>query len=139
MPARNDRPPPRRLGLRVAVSSFVVVLVTRIALYLFRYKTIRKWIPEARGHQNSRFYARRVALAVRRSARLVPHATCLTQALAAQYLLARSGHRSTIRIGARRDPEGRLEAHAWLLCDDVIVLGGSDQELAGLVPLTDLN
>jgi len=139
MSARNDGRPPRLYGARIAVSSFVVVLATRIALCLFRYKTIRKWLPDARGHENSRFYARRIAVAVRRSARFIPAATCLTQALAAQYLLARSGHRSTIRIGARRDRDGRLEAHAWLLCEDVVVLGGSDEELADLVPLTDLN
>ena len=43
------------------------------------------------------------AHAVRRVARLVPFASCLTQAMALQLLLARSGHHCSVCIGVNRN------------------------------------
>lgn len=50
-------------------------------------------------------------------------ATCLVQALAAQTLLARSGHPAHLRIGVARGEGGLLQGHAWVECQGVIVLG----------------
>jgi hypothetical protein len=71
---------------------------------------------------------------------MVPGASCLTQALAAQYLLARSGHRSQLRVGVAQDPSGRLLAHAWLVSDGRVVIGGSSRKLArySLLPGVDV-
>ena len=54
-----------------------------------------------------------VVTAVHRAARLVPNASCLTQALAAQWMLGRAGIAADLRFGAARGPAG-LAAHAWL-------------------------
>ena len=51
--------------------------------------------------------------------------TCLTQALAAHVLLGRAGQPSGLRIGVRRDPNGKFVAHAWLEQAEVILIGGS--------------
>ena len=67
------------------------------------------------------------------AARLVPYASCLTQALSGQYLLARQGNASKIRIGIERDTGTQLKAHAWLMSGDQIVLGGSIDRFAHLV------
>jgi hypothetical protein len=67
--------------------------------------------------------AERIAWAVDRASRLVPRATCLAQALAAQGMLARRGIRSEIRIGVAHPSGRRLEAHAWLECAGRVVLG----------------
>lgn len=67
-----------------------------------------------------------LAWAVTVASRFVPKATCLTQALALQSLLSRSGHRSTLKIGVAREGETGFEAHAWVVCDDHIVIGGSE-------------
>ena len=72
---------------------------------------------------------RRIAWGISAAARLVPFATCLTQALAGQYMLARSGKASQIRIGINRDAAPKLAAHAWLISGDHIVLGGSSHSL----------
>jgi hypothetical protein len=69
-----------------------------------------------------------VAWAVHRVSRMVPGATCLTQALAAHLLLARRGYQSRLRIGVAREPGARLRAHAWLESDGIVVLGGSSSE-----------
>jgi len=76
---------------------------------------------------------RRVAWGVAAAARLIPGASCLTQALAGQYLLARQGNASKIRIGVERDTGAQLKAHAWLVSGNHIVLGGSISGFAHLV------
>ena len=45
--------------------------------------------------------------------RVVPGATCLTQALALNQLLSNNGHASTVLIGVRKDDD-RFAAHAWV-------------------------
>jgi hypothetical protein len=64
-----------------------------------------------------------LAWATRAAGRRVPRATCLVQALSAQLLLARHGHRSQLRIGVNRGPDGEFRAHAWVEVDDRIVVG----------------
>jgi hypothetical protein len=77
-----------------------------------------------------------IAWAVRIPARRIPHASCLTQALATQLLLARYGHASQLRVGVGRDGQGQFEAHAWVEVGGRTVIGG---EIAHrYVPMPDL-
>lgn len=69
-----------------------------------------------------------VAWSVSSAARLIPGATCLTQANAGQLLLARRGHPSTVRLSVRMEKNGKLAPHAWLMSGNTIVLGGTSQE-----------
>jgi hypothetical protein len=48
----------------------------------------------------------------------------LTQAVAAHALLTRAGYESCIEIGVAKPAGGRFEAHAWVVCDDIVVIGG---------------
>lgn len=75
-----------------------------------------------------------IAWAVGRISRVVPGATCLTQALAARILLSRRGYDSRLEIGVSRAAGPRLRAHAWLKTNDFVVLGGRDA--AGYTPLS---
>jgi hypothetical protein len=123
------------------------VAATRLGLALFSYKTVRGWIPDhvhgdpAHRDPAAPETARRIGWAVRNAARLVPGASCLTQALAAQYLLARAGCRAQLQVGVAQDPSGRLLAHAWLVSDGRVVIGGSSRELAryALLPGVDVS
>jgi len=65
----------------------------------------------------------RIAWAVHAASRLVPGATCLTQALSGRRLLARSGYPAQIVLGVAKDGAA-LRAHAWLECDGKRLLGG---------------
>lgn len=80
-----------------------------------------------------------IAWSVRNAARLVPGATCLTQASAGQLLLARRGHVSTIRVSVPGNSEkpGTLAPHAWLISGQTIVLGGTVADYAQHRPLHD--
>ncbi len=56
----------------------------------------------------------RLVWAVRAASRRIPAASCLTQALALQFLLTRAGHRSEVRIGVTKDTKDGFGAHAWV-------------------------
>jgi len=64
-----------------------------------------------------------------RAAKFAWRASCLTQALAMQFMLAQKGYRVEMRVGARRDAQGLFQAHAWLLSNGRVVLGGTENEL----------
>lgn len=119
-----------------------VVAVTKLGLVILSYRTLKRWIPDRApvpADQATVEELRRTAWGVRNAARLVPGATCLTQALAAQFLLARAGHRSQIRIGVAKDAEGKFLAHAWLISDGRVLLGGTSRELRRYTALADLD
>ena len=117
-----------------------VVAVTRLGLSLLSYRAMRRWVPkETDEAPASNDELRRVSWGVRNAARVVPGASCLTQALAAQFLLARLGCRSQIQVGVKQDSEGRVLAHAWLISDGRVVVGGSPREIQGYQFLADLD
>jgi hypothetical protein len=79
--------------------------------------------------------ARRISWSVDRAARLVPKPTCLVRAMAGQRMLAMKGYGSEIRVGVRNKADAGFEAHAWLISNDQIVLGGTSTELQRFSPL----
>ena len=126
---RRLSPERRRWALRAA---WWVPLV-RVGLWLLPYGRLHRLVH--RGPAPSRRDAagtaevqrvRDVVWAVVAVSRRVPRATCLTQALAAQRLLADVGVRAELRIGVARDAGGAFEAHAWLEHEGRIVLGEVD-------------
>jgi hypothetical protein len=72
-------------------------------------------------------------------ARFVPGASCLTQAMAAQFFLARLGYQSDMRVGVRQDETGQILAHTWLLSEGKIVLGGHPSDLQTYEAIVDLS
>ncbi|MBN9221845.1 MAG: lasso peptide biosynthesis B2 protein [Mesorhizobium sp.] len=112
----------------------LVVAAVRLGLTVLSYNRFRAMVTRLNARQcASMGELRRVAWGVAAAARFVPRATCLTQALSGQYLLARQGNASNIRIGIERDTGAQLKAHAWLISDNHIVLGGSLDGFAHLV------
>lgn len=83
---------------------------------------------------------RRIAASVRRVSRYVPAASCLTQALATEFLLARRGQISSLLIGVTKTEEGEFKAHAWLESDGKIIIGGvqGSRRYTVLQPLGEL-
>jgi hypothetical protein len=75
----------------------------------------------------------RLERAVRVASRVVPRATCLTQALALNHLLSRNGYTSIVRIGVAKE-DGRFAAHAWVECGGTPLLS-SVADVARYAPL----
>jgi hypothetical protein len=70
-----------------------------------------------------------IGWAVETMSRNIPgQKTCLAQALVAQMLLTRRSHSSVLHIGALRNDEGAFQAHAWVECENSVVVGGYELE-----------
>jgi len=111
-----------------------VVGAVRLALTFSSYNRVRGLVTRLDARRDASIGdLRRVAWGVAAAARLVPGASCLTQALAGQYLLARQGSTSKISIGIEKGTGSELKAHAWLMSGNHIVLGGSINGFAHLV------
>ena len=111
---------------RLLVRAFGLVVKFRLALSLLPWRhlvafTNRTQTPLARG-----LTAERMEWAVRRASRGVPRATCLTQALALNQLLASEGYPCVLHIGVNNDGGG-FAAHAWIELHGIPLL--SDQAM----------
>lgn len=110
------------------------VVGVRLALTLSSYNRVRGLVTRLDARNDASIAdLRRVAWGVAAAARYVPGASCLTQALAGQYLLACQGSTSKISIGIERGTGTELKAHAWLVSGRHIVLGGSINGFAHLI------
>jgi hypothetical protein len=77
-----------------------------------------------------------IAWAIKTASRSIPRATCLPQAVAAQFLLIRNAYPADLQIGVGRKENGQLEAHAWVLSNTGIIAGGIP-DLDHFVPLSN--
>ena len=78
--------------------------------------------------------ADRVAWAVAAVSRIIPRATCLTQAISAQLLLRHYGYAAKLCIGVTRSAAGQFLAHAWLERDGRVLLGGAESAAFTALP-----
>lgn len=116
------------------------VLVIRLGLSVFAFHSVRRLTRRLNRQNTSRLRingrsAEHVARAVTRASRIVPRATCLTQALAMQAMLGGQGCPSALHLVVRRASGARLEAHALVEAEGRIVLGGSTAEYTTLAIL----
>lgn len=70
----------------------------------------------------------RIVWATKAAARFLPGSTCLTEALAAQALLVRYGYNPRLTIGVMKKDGRSFVAHAWVTCEEQIVIGGAEVE-----------
>lgn len=55
---------------------------------------------------------------------LLKPAKCFGLALTMKRMLAGKGVRSSLHLGVQKDPEGELQAHAWLMKGETVLYGG---------------
>jgi len=127
---------------RITLEALAVVLVARAAVGALPPAKLSRLVQRAmrssaprrgRGVPTNSATLSSVRTAILRASARIPGASCLTQALAGWWLLRRRGIDSELRVGVNRDGEG-LTAHAWLLVERRVLLGGRDPE-ARYVPL----
>jgi hypothetical protein len=121
----------RRNGVVVAVAT---TAVARILVWSLPYRHIRRLVET--GHRVARDAPdrtpERIAWEVSQASRIVPSATCLVQALAAEWLIRRTGAPVELRIGVANDRERGFHAHAWLESEGRVILGANGKD--GFVP-----
>lgn len=110
---------------RLMPAALLTVVAIRIALWVLPFRHVHGWVHRRRCAAGSGDIRRRmrIARAVARMSRLVPAASCLTQALAAQWLLRLRGERAQLCLGMTRSKSGHMEAHAWLEHDGGVLIG----------------
>jgi hypothetical protein len=119
-------------------STLTLIWIIRIGLWVIPFPRMRRLVSTATARARSNRAASEVNVganlpksfwqlvwAIGVVSRWVPQATCLTQALAAQVLLARAGHKATVHIGVAKDVSGKFEAHAWVEAYGRVVIGGA--------------
>ena len=125
----------RRLLLR----SILTLGAARLALWVLPFQVVRRLLTRPRQPVASpSVSSERISWALAHAIRVVPQATCLPQALAAEALLTRAHHPVALRIGVVKTPEGRLKAHAWVESGGRIVVGELTQGLSEYTPLPPL-
>jgi len=124
---RFVRRPPRVMLL--FFEGCVSLAMTRLGLLFLPLRTVRACLrrfTRIAGTVNRRpASAAEIIWAVSAAERYSPvGSTCLAVALLGQALLQRHGYDSRMRIGVRRDDQGKFHAHAWLEQEGKIVIGG---------------
>jgi Transglutaminase-like superfamily len=112
------------------LKSVLLLYAARLGLWLLPLPTLRRLLAKLRPvkpippeRQSANIH--KITWAVVLASRYVPAATCLTQALAGQVLLAQHGEPALLRIGVTKNEAGKLEAHAWVESRGRIVIGAS--------------
>ena len=120
---------------RLLLAGGVVVACVRMLLWLLPFKRL-VWLIERTALRSARVAPVRlredthvkIAWSVTTAARYVPRATCLTQAMAAQWLFAWFGHPTVLRVGVAKKNDKALRAHAWLESEGRVLVGGESLE-----------
>ncbi len=130
---------------RLLIEAMLLLGTIAPGLRLLPFETVRRllaraaWTPAGspEAHLPS---TEGVVWAVTVASRYVPKAVagvCLTEALAAQTMLARRGYPAVLRIGLAKGEERRLQAHAWVESGGEVVIGGT-ADLEHFTPLPTL-
>ncbi|HMQ50878.1 MAG TPA: lasso peptide biosynthesis B2 protein [Anaerolineae bacterium] len=122
--------PDQGLLIQAMLGLTVVTLGLRLLPWLTLQRLLLKLANRVtRGEPAQRPSPHRLGWAIRVASRYVPQATCLPQALMAQFLLHQWAYSADLRIGVTKNKDEKLEAHAWVICGDEIISGaGGDPD-----------
>ncbi len=112
---------------RLLLKSVVLIAIFRVALdgFSFRHaaRLMERWA-QREGPPPDDFSPEELAHAIRlASGSMLRDRPCLPQALALHLLYRRRGIESRLRIGVKKTETGKLEAHAWVQRDALVVIG----------------
>ena len=111
------------------IKAWILLGGIRLGLEVLPFSTLRKLLSRLRpilGDFGKEFPEEQLVWSVGTVSRYVPKATCLAQAITAQFLLQRAGHQACLHIGVVKAEEGGLKAHAWVETQGRVLIGGSD-------------
>ena len=123
---------------RRLVRAFLIVACVRIGLSLLPFPRFQVLLARFTTSSSTKYAAapstEKLAQDVRVVSPYVPRATCLTQALAGQVLLAQYGYPAVVHLGVTKEEgQGTFQAHAWMESDGKIVIGESEGAYVSLI------
>ncbi|NTU78092.1 MAG: lasso peptide biosynthesis B2 protein [Chloroflexales bacterium] len=124
---------------RLVLAALPIIVVARLGIWLIPLPDLQRllaWLADATATTPAHGdYAGRAARAVRRASRVVPGATCLTQALATMTLMRRRGLVGRLCLSAHPTHVGRSYAQAWVEFGGRVIIGATTASLALLTPM----
>lgn len=125
----------------LVVYAALLLVVIKLGLGLRSFQRVQRLLARLSLYKPSwlkQFSIAQGVWAVKIASHHVPSgAKCLARALTTKTLLSQSGHESELRIGAARNQNGDLEAHAWVEHDGQVIIGELS-DLDRFVPLSSL-
>jgi hypothetical protein len=113
----------RSLFLRAAW----LLLLTTAAVKLLRFRTANRLLRREVAANPGQFSPETICWAVSAAARRIPGCNCLPQALAGAHLLRANGIAADVVLGVATQAS-RLDAHAWIVHGNRVLLGGAMSE-----------
>jgi len=129
-------PPRRKRLLHAALARLILV---RIGLSLLPLQTLQRLSSKTARQDLSDASLDELRWALLAAARRLPGTRCLPRALVLQGLMARAGLSGQLCIGVAKDPGNALEAHAWVLYEDLPVLDEPELERYSLLSVFPVN
>lgn len=120
---------------KILVKAAALLCAVRIGLWILPFHTLRDLLRKRRHSPTTTnltdsAMVQKITRGVQVTSRYVPAATCLAKALVTVALLEEAGLPACLRIGVARSEEGKLEAHAWVESNGLVIIGGSHVDLA---------
>lgn len=124
------------------IMTLIILATIRLGLWLMPFRTLLKLIakinqPSDRPQVTNPVSVRKIACSVNAVCRYMPGVKCLARALTTQVLMSRHSLACELRIGVAKAEGGKLEAHAWIEYQGLIVIGNL-QDLSRFMPLPSL-
>ena len=121
----------------------ILVLLINAALHLFPFGSVNRVLKRLGqyskpDHTSADDIALNVWATAKAGAIFLGDKPCLTQALIMHWYLSRRDIPNRLQIGVRRTGDGNLEAHAWVVHHDQIIIGNL-QALDEYHPLPQLD
>lgn len=113
-----------------------------IGLRLFRlqslYRFLQRFFPSQGSTEPNRETLENITSLVEKvGGYLLGEDSCFPQALVGQLLLSRIGFKPTLQIGVLKEKDGCLHAHAWVVVDGKVVIGGPLSQVEKYIPLSE--
>jgi transglutaminase superfamily protein len=107
----------------VLTRTVFTLAAARLATWVLPFDVGRRLLVGKQRTGPAKVTREQIRWAMAHASRVVPGATCLPQALAAESLLTRGGIAADLHIGVMKTPAGKFLAHAWVESDGRIVVG----------------
>jgi hypothetical protein len=122
----------------------VLLSAIRMAFFASKPRVVRGWLRRAMHAigwpAGDRIHSAATLLwAVNAAEKYAPTgSTCLAAALLGKTLLEEYGYEAQLRIGVKREPDGKFLAHAWLVREGKIVVGGPPAAVQNYTVMPDV-
>lgn len=107
----------------VLTRTVVTLALSRLVTWVLPFPVGRRLLVGKRRTDRQTVTGDQIRWAMHHAQRVVPKATCLPQAVAAEALLTRGGLPAHLQIGVKKTSDGKITAHAWVESDGRIVVG----------------